>query len=244
MFTTINWLACVKNEFQSLGRRHCPIDTCILVIFPVFPRVFDENTQPEHEDVRACETGWLKLWTIKGGVFPYLITIQLDHRGLDLDLGFGSHSAGLSERRRDRSGPAGRSSNSISSLREGGRGDSSLGRRSKGRRRNKTRSRRERGRRGRKGPTSECGTGPESVHRGIPKDVSANFPGFVWLSGIWVASLADYSRGNEVRQKGKCGVGKFPGERVERRCDFRDLGKRKPGQYGNLIKIRWVRQVN
>lgn len=46
-----------QNEFQSLGRRHHPIDTCVIVIFPVFPRVFDENTQPEHEDVRACETG-------------------------------------------------------------------------------------------------------------------------------------------------------------------------------------------
>ena len=48
---------CQKMSFKALGRRHRPIDTCIIVIFPVFPRVFDENRQPEHEDVRACETG-------------------------------------------------------------------------------------------------------------------------------------------------------------------------------------------
>lgn len=114
--------------------------------------------QPEFRTIKAWE------------IAAYLITIQFHHRVLDLDLALGRHGAGLSEvRRRDRSGPAGSSGESLVAREERGRRNGSLGEgRGRGRR-EKTRRKRERGggrrRRGRKGPARESGTGPKSVHR-------------------------------------------------------------------------------
>ena len=115
-------------------------------------------------------TSHIKRTELLGGIFfwefPYLITVQLHHRVLNLDLAFGSHGACLSKvQRRSRSGPAGRRSESVCA-RKGSRRKRSLGRREGSKRRREKTRRRERGngRRGRKGPARESGTRPKSVH--------------------------------------------------------------------------------
>lgn len=151
------------------------------------------------------------------GRSPYLVTIQFHHRVLDLDLALGRHGAGLSEvRRRDRSGPAGSSGESLRAREERSRRDGSLGE-GRGRRREKTRRRkRERGRgrrrRGRKGPARESGTEPKSVHclgdsilsqrmlfgKGVSAMESSQS---VWLGGLGFGGLQGSPRRREEQPR-------------------------------------------
>lgn len=119
-------------------------------------------------------------------------------------------------RRRDRSGPAGSSGESLRAREERSRRDGSLGE-GRGRRREKTRRRkRERGRgrrrRGRKGPARESGTEPKSVHclgdsilsrrmlfgKGVSAMESSQS---VWLGGLGFGGLQGSPRRREEQPR-------------------------------------------